>query len=67
MIHNQQICDPSTRMLKVNKHIANCANAMTLKYDIFPFYKLYSESTTLRGAKEMLFINILKPKLNRIN
>ena len=66
-IHNQQIRDPKTRMLKVSEHIANCAHALNPKYNIFPFYKMYSESTTLRRAKEKLFINTLKPKLNRIN
>ena len=35
------------------------------KYHIFPFYKMYSESTSLRKAKEKYFINTLKPKLNR--
>ena len=66
-IHNQQIRDPKTRMLKVSEHIANCAHALNPKYNIFPFYKMYSESTTLRRAKEKLFINTLKLQLNRIN
>ena len=66
-IHNQQIRDPKTRMLKVSEHISNCAHALNPKYNIFLFYKMYSESTTLRRAKEKLFINALKPKLNRIN
>ena len=47
-IHNQQICDPSTRMLKVSEHIANCGNALTLKYDISLFFKMHSESATLQ-------------------
>ncbi|MCG7879609.1 MAG: GIY-YIG nuclease family protein [Candidatus Thiodiazotropha endolucinida] len=64
-IHNQQIRDPKTRMIKVSEHIANCAHDLNPKYNIFPFYKMYSESTTLRRAKEKLFINTLKPKLNR--
>ena len=54
--HNQQIRDHSTRMLKASKHISNCANAMTPKYEIFPFYKMYSENTTLRRAKETIYI-----------
>ena len=58
LIDNQQIRDPSTRMLKVRENISYCANAMTPKYDIFfPFYKMYSDSTTLRRAKKTLFIN----------
>ena len=65
-VHNQQIRDPRTRILKVSEHIANCAHTFNPKYKIFPFYKMYSESTTLRRAKEKLFINTFKPKLNRI-
>ena len=45
-LHGQQIRDPSIRMLQVREDIANCANAMTPKYDAFLFYKMYSESTT---------------------
>ena len=29
----------------------------------FPFHKMFSESTTLRRAKQKSFINSLKPKL----
>ena len=64
-VHNQQIRDPRTRMLKVSEHIDICANTLTPKYHIFPFYKMYSESTSLRRTKERYFINTLKPKLNR--
>ena len=63
-IHNQQIRDPRTRMLRVSGHIDECASHLNPKYYIFPFYKMYLESTTLRRAKEKLFINSLKPKLN---
>ena len=65
-VHNQQIRDPRTRILKVSEHIANCAHTFNPKYKTFPFYKMYSESTTLRWAKEKLFINTLKPKWKRI-
>ena len=58
-VHNQQIRDPRTRILKVSEHIANCAHTFNPKYKIFPFYKMYSESTTLRRAKEKLFISTL--------
>ena len=64
-VHNQQIRDPRTRMLRVSGHIDECASHLNPKYHIFPFYKMYSESTSLRKAKEEYFINILKPKLNR--
>ena len=64
-VHYQQIRDPSTRMLHVSEHISTCANRQDPKYYIFPFYKMYSESTSLRRAKENYFINLLKRKLNR--
>ena len=64
-LHNQQIRDPSTRMLHVSDHISTYANRQDSKYYIFPFYKMYSESTSLRRAKEKYFINPLKPKLGR--
>ena len=51
-------------MLKVSEHIDNCAKHLNPKYFIFPFYKMYTESQTLRKAKEKFFINKLKPKLN---
>ena len=64
-VHNQQIRDPRTRTLKVSEQIDICANTLTPKYQIFPFYKMYSESISLRRAKERYFIDTLKPKLNR--
>lgn len=64
-VHNQQIRDPRTRMLKVSEHIDTCAGNLNPKYFIFPFYKLYTESATFRRAKEKYFINTLKPKLNK--
>ena len=64
-IHNQQIRDPRNRMLRVSGHTDGCASNLNPKYYIFPFHKMYSESTTLWRAKEKSFINSLKPKLNR--
>ena len=64
-VHNQHLRDPKTRMLKVNEHIDNCANLLEPKYNSFPFYKMYTDSVTLRQSKEKLFINSLQPKLNR--
>ena len=43
-------------MLKVSEHIDICAKTLTPKYQIFPFYKMYSESINLRRAKERYFI-----------
>ena len=64
-VHNQHIRDPKTRMLKMSEHIDNCPNLLELKYNIFPFYKMYTDSVTLQWSKEKLFINLLQPKLNR--
>ena len=62
-VHNQQIRDLRTRMLQVSAHTDTCANNTFPKYYIFPaFYKMYSESTTLRRAKGKFFINSLKTK-----
>ena len=65
-VHNQQIRDPNTRILFVSEHLNVCAQQMNPKYHIFPFYKMYSDSTSLRRAKEHYFIKLLKPKLNRV-
>ena len=64
-VHNQQIRDPKTRMLFVSEHLSLCAHQMNPKFYIFPFYKTYLHSTSLRRAKENYFIKLLKPKLNR--
>ena len=65
-VHNQQIRDPNTRILFVSEHLNVCAQQMNPKYHIFTFYKMYSDSTSLRRAKEHYFIKLLKPKLNRV-
>ena len=64
-VHNQQIRDPRTRMLKVSEHIDNCSSTLNPKYYVFLFYKMYKEGTTLWRAKEKFFTNTLKPKLDR--
>ena len=64
-IHNQQIRDPSTRMLRDSGHIDECACQLNTKYNIFPFYKMYLESTVLRRAKGIFFINSFKTKVKR--
>ncbi len=63
-VHNQQIRDPATRMLKVSEHIDLCAGSKTPKYHIFPFYKMMVEEPIARKLKEMHFIRTLKPHLN---
>lgn len=63
-VHNQQIRDPKTRMLKVSAHIDSCAARHTPKYHIFPFYKMKTENSNCRKTKELFFIRTLKPQLN---
>ena len=46
--------------------VSICAHQMIPKFYIFPFDKMYLDSTSLRRAKENYFINFLKPKLNRV-
>lgn len=65
-VHNQQIRDPSTRMLQVSAHIDNCSGAITPKYTIFPFFKMLDDSTVRRKQKETFFIRLLAPDLNSI-
>ena len=65
-VHNQQIRDPKTRILFVSEHLNVCAQQINPKYHIFPFYEMYSDSTSLRRAKEHYFIKLRKPKLNRV-
>ena len=46
-VHNQQIRYPKTRMLFVSEHLSTCAHQMNPKFYIFPFYKMYLDSTSL--------------------
>ena len=55
-----------TRMLFFSERLSICARQMNTKFYIFPFYKVYFDSTSLRRAKENYFIKLLKPKLNRV-
>ena len=63
-IYNQQIRDPRTRMLKVSEHKDTCTYTLNSKYFIFPFYKMYTDSPTLRRANDFNF-STLRSKLNR--
>ena len=63
-VHNQQIRDPQTRILKVCEHIDICANMLNPKYYIFPIQK----AQLLRRARDKFFMNTsFKPKLDRAN
>ena len=56
-VYNQQIRDPKTRMVFVSEYICSPNES---KVYIFPFYKMYLDSTSLRRAKENYFITLLK-------
>ena len=43
-VHNQQIRDRRTRMLRVSGHIDECASNLNPKHYIFPVCKMYLES-----------------------
>ena len=57
-VRNQQIRNPRTRILQVSAHIDTCANNTFPTYYIFPFYKMYSDRSTLQRAKENFFIEL---------
>ena len=43
-VHNQHIRDPKTRMLRESEYIDNCVNLLEPKYNISPFYKMYTHT-----------------------
>ena len=62
-VHAQQISDPSTRMIQLSAHLATCCQTGP-KFQMFPFFKLNSESTSFRLTKENYFIKSFNPMLN---
>lgn len=65
-VHAQQIRDPSTRQIPLSAHLDTCSKA-TPKFTMFPFFKLKTETTSARLAKENYFIKCFKPLLNASN
>ena len=65
-VHAQQIRDPSTRQIPLSAHLDTCSKA-TPKFTMFPFFKLKTETTSARLAKENYFIKCFKPILNASN
>ena len=65
-VHAQQIRDPSTRQIPLSKHLDECSNSEP-KFEMFPFYKLKTESTAARLIKEKHFIEKFRPKLNALH
>ena len=47
-VHNQHIRDPKTR---VSEQFNSCANLLEPKYNIFPFYKMYTDREHYDGQK----------------
>ena len=62
-VHAQQIRDPSTRMIPLSAHPATCYQTEP-KFQMFPFFKLNSESTSARLTKENYLIKSFNPMLN---
>ena len=65
-VHAQQIRDPSTRQIPLSAHLDTCSKA-TPKFTMFLFFKLKTETTSARLAKENYFIKCFKPLLNASN
>ena len=49
-IHSEQIRDPSTRLIPLSEHSDKCGN-QKLKFELFPFYKLNTNTISARLAK----------------
>ena len=54
------------RILHVSNHIATCARNCETPFKLFPLYKMKEADTTIRKMKESYFIDLFKPKLNRM-
>ena len=65
-VHAQKIRNPSTRQIPSSTHLDTCSKA-TPKFTMFPFFKLKTETTSARLAKEDYFIICFKPLLNASN
>ena len=60
-LHRQHKGDKKYRILPVSAHIA--ANK-TIKFTVFPFYKMSEKTDDARRSKEQYFIRQFKPSLN---
>ena len=63
-VRSQQIRDTMTRKIPLSEYLDKCSSD-TLKYKIFPFYKLQTDAVVQRRQKETYFIKLYNPKLNR--
>ena len=60
-LHRQQTNTAEYRLLKVNKHLHECANG---NFQVFPIYKIFSQDASFREEKELYFIRTLQSDLN---
>ena len=56
-IHAQQIRDPSTRQIPLSEHIDKCSRSIP-KFQMFPFFKMQTESFSARLAKDIYTVRI---------
>ena len=63
-LHRQHIRSSEYRILAATAHIEQCAANETIKFTVFPFYKMTHENDDARRAKEQYFIKKFKPSLN---
>ena len=62
-VHKQQIKEPKYRQIGVSEHLDICGKT---NFTIFPFYKVFSDSKTVREERETYFQNRFKPSLNKL-
>ena len=63
-VHKQHINSPVYHKLGVSKHIDECCQTHP-KFNITPFFKL-TDDRTMGRVKEINFISIFNPSLNKI-
>ena len=62
-VHKQHIKEPAYRKIKLSEHLAVCGNG---HFNVFPFYKLFTNNLVERREKEKYFIHSFKPTLNSL-
>ena len=62
-VHKQHIKEPAYRKIKLSEHLAVCGNG---HFNVFPFYKLFTDNLVERREKEKYFIHSFKPTLNSL-
>jgi hypothetical protein len=60
-VHRKQTIQQDLTIIRANEHFHHCSGR---HFKIFPLYKVNTGGDFLRGRKETLLINILKPTLN---